>query len=448
LEGIFSRITGWLGTLIADQSTLLGTLAISVKGPSFYYTLAYSLCVVIFGIRRIRRRRTPYVKLQTITLMIIQVFPLFLLPELFLPWFGQNGWFDSGLLKQVADGLFPAVEYGHGREYWRAYGLILAWPLFIYNIFTSEPLWWWLAIGFAQTFLIIPGLVYFYGKGAYCGWICSCGALAETLGDTHRHKMPHGPFWNRLNMLGQVILWAAFLLLGIRIYGWYAISTIRDEAGNIDQTAYAELPLIARSFDYLIDGRTEQYLYILPDGTVVGEERVSWSEDEQGNWIAQLADESGGLALDSSGAAILLQEDYRESINYFTYKWIVDILLAGIIGVGLYFWYSGRVWCRFACPLAALMHIYAKFSRFRIFSDKKKCISCNVCTSVCHQGIDVMSFANKGVPMNDPQCVRCSACVSSCPTAVLSFGQSDAHGHVLHRDRIPASLVATRENDS
>ena len=36
--------------------------------------------------------------------------------------------------------------------------------------------------------------------------MCSCGALAETLGDTHRHKMPHGPKWNRLNMLGQVIL--------------------------------------------------------------------------------------------------------------------------------------------------------------------------------------------------------------------------------------------------
>ena len=49
------------------------------------------------------------------------------------------------------------------------------------------------------------------------------------------------------------------------------------------------------------------------------------------------------------------------------------------------------------------MHIYARFSRFRILADKKKCISCNVCTSVCHQGIDVMNFANKGLPMEDPR---------------------------------------------
>jgi polyferredoxin len=117
------------------------------------------------------------------------------------------------------------------------------------------------------------------------------------------------------------------------------------------------------------------------------------------------------------------------------YGWFVDLFLAGILGYGLYFWFSGRMWCRFACPLAALMHVYARFSRFRILSEKKKCISCNVCTSVCHQGIDVMSFANKGLPMEDPECVRCSACVQSCPTGVLWFGQIDRRtGRELQSD--------------
>ena len=37
-------------------------------------------------------------------------------------------------------------------------------------------------------------------------------------------------------------------------------------------------------------------------------------------------------------------------------------------------------------------------------------------------GIDVMNYANKGIPMNDVECVRCSACVVNCPTEVLSFG--------------------------
>jgi polyferredoxin len=111
----------------------------------------------------------------------------------------------------------------------------------------------------------------------------------------------------------------------------------------------------------------------------------------------------------------------------------------------VYFWLSGRFWCRFLCPLAALMHVYARFSRFRILADKKKCISCNVCTSVCHQGIDVMSFAQQGKPMEDPQCVRCSACVQSCPTGVLSFGQVDGEGQIVSRDALEASLTRIAE---
>ena len=133
-------------------------------------------------------------------------------------------------------------------------------------------------------------------------------------------------------------------------------------------------------------------------------------------------------------------------VTFLSYKWVVDVLMGGILGVGLYFKYSGWVWCRFACPLAALMHIYARFSRFRIFAEKKKCISCNVCTSVCHMGIDVMNFANKGLPMQDPECVRCSACVQSCPTGVLSFGMADQKGQLARLDRVPASLVQLREN--
>jgi polyferredoxin len=128
----------------------------------------------------------------------------------------------------------------------------------------------------------------------------------------------------------------------------------------------------------------------------------------------------------------------------FDYYHVVDIFLAGIVGVGMYFWFSGRVWCRFACPLAALMHIYARFSKFRIFAEKKKCISCNVCTSVCHQGIDIMSFANKGMPMEDPECVRCSACVQSCPTGCLTFGRFGSDGAPKY-DGVLASPVQFRE---
>jgi NosR/NirI family transcriptional regulator, nitrous oxide reductase regulator len=360
----------------SDPSTLTGTLAISARDPGFYYSIAYCLAVLLFGIARIRRRKTPYVTAQTATLTAIQIVPLFLLPFIVLPLLGHNGAFDSGFGRTFADHLFPAADYGHGREYWRAFGFILAWPLFIWNVFSPKPLSWWLVIAFVQTFVLIPLIIRRWGKGAYCGWICSCGALAETMGDAHRTKMPHGPIWNRLNMTGQVVLAAAFLLFFGRVISW------------------------------------------------------SWPASPVGRAAAKLYD--AGL---SNLSVFGVRLDYYH---------VVDIFLAGIVGVGTYFWFSGRVWCRFACPLAALMHVYTRFSRFRIFPEKPKCISCNVCTSVCHQGIDVMNFANKGIPMEDPQCVRCSACVQACPTGVLAFGRY-ATGGLPVLDSMAASPVRMRE---
>jgi len=378
----------WWSARVADRTSVIGTLAVSMKSRSFYYTLLYTLAIGGFGLARIRRRRTPYVTVQTATLFLIQAFPLFLLPELLLPWLGYNGVFDAGAGASLADTLFERYipeevylahdwpEWGHPRAYWRAYGFILAWPLMVYNVFTQAPIVGWLVISFVQTFVLIPFLVWRYGKGAYCGWICSCGGLAETMGDTLRSKMPHGPFWNRLNMVGQALLAAAFALLLIRVLGWVWPESWMNT-----------------SFAMLLEGKR-----------------------------------SDGM-----------------TVNPLSWKWTVDVIIGGVLGVGLYVKYSGRVWCRFACPLAALMHIYAKFSRFRILADKKKCISCNVCTSVCHQGIDIMSFANKGLPMADPQCVRCSACVQSCPTGVLSFGQVNRDGETIAVDSLAASPVQIRE---
>ena len=368
------KVPQWLNSVneaFANPAHLLGTLNNSLASPGFYYSFLYCAVMLGFGIRRIQRRRTPYVTVQTWTLLAVQIIPLFILPYILLPWLGNNGAYDSGAMKWVADQLFPLVDWDlNGRAYYHAFGLILAWPLFVWNVFTDQPMWLWLGISFLQTFVIIPLLIHRWGKGAYCGWICSCGGMAETLGDAHRHKMPHGPVWNRVNMIGQVFLAVCFFLLFTRIISWV------------------------------------------------------WPESFFGN----------------------MYHTVLKGFPVLNYGWFIDLLFAGILGFGLYFHFSGRMWCRFACPLAALMHIYARFSQFRIIPEKSKCISCNVCTTVCHQGIDVMNFANKGLPMEDPQCVRCSACVQSCPTGVLQFGRINRKtGEVIARDRLAASAVQLAE---
>lgn len=364
----FGKLGVSLSSIFSNPQSFLGSMAMQSKEPGFWITLLYSLAVLCFGIDRIIHKKTPYIKLQTITLITIQWIPLFILPELILPWANRNQWVPEAIMSNLFTGYYYNSDgtIGSYNAYWHAYGFILAWPLLAWIVFSPVPLSWWLIIAFIQTFILIPFIVYKWGKGAYCGWICSCGALAETMGDRHREKMPHGPFWNKLNFIGQAILYFAVALLILHICMW-TLST------------------------------------------------QGWP------WLHQYGMKG-------------------------VWKPIVDYLMAGALGTGLYFAFSGRVWCRFACPLAALMHLYARFSKFRIIPEQKKCISCNACTSVCHQGIDIMNFANKGKPMEDPQCVRCSACVYTCPTGVLQFGQVDKDGVTpLKFDSLQASPVLAKE---
>ncbi len=319
-----------------------------VEAPTYYYSLFYTLTILIFGIYRMQRTPTPYIITQTMTLIVIQALFLFV-----IPFFLYDRFIAGALSDGLREQLFPSGK-------WSSFAFILFWPLNI-NEFGNSAFWTWFP--FVQTFGILFLLVYFWGKGAYCGWICSCGAMAETLGDEYRTLSPHGPLAKRMENIGQVVLWAA-IGCGL-LYMPYKLCHKVDP--------HCAIPVVASSL-------------------------------------------------------------------WYSYKLVIDVVFAGVLGLGVYFFYGGRIWCRYGCPLAALMHIYSRFSRYRIMANKKRCISCNICTKVCHMGIDVMGYASRGVPMNDVECVRCSACVVNCPMQVLTFGsvgQSDPDNVVYKKAYIP-----------
>jgi NosR/NirI family transcriptional regulator, nitrous oxide reductase regulator len=130
-----------------------------------------------------------------------------------------------------------------------------------------------------------------------------------------------------------------------------------------------------------------------------------------------------------------------------TYHLLADVWLVGILPVTLYPFLGGKVWCRYWCPLAKLMHLMSKFyaragiSRFKIVANDK-CIACTECSRNCQVGIEVMSYALKQQVLDNASssCIGCGICVSVCPMDTLSFGNGTSHS--VHIQGAPQAAQA------
>jgi len=141
-----------------------------VEGASasqwFLYGLLYCVSMIVMGIRMfIKYRHNRYQIVRTASVLFFQVIFAFLLVEI-LPLFD-----------------LPAMDLKN------------AWPLdydmfFDWNVkghFDSGTIGIFMFVwGIVLSTIIIPVMVYFYGKRWYCSWVCGCGGLAETLGDPYR----------------------------------------------------------------------------------------------------------------------------------------------------------------------------------------------------------------------------------------------------------------------
>lgn len=121
------------------------------------------------------------------------------------------------------------------------------------------------------------------------------------------------------------------------------------------------------------------------------------------------------------------------------YFFLIMCVFSGVIGVGFYPLMGTRVWCRFGCPMAALLGLLQRsFSRFRITTNGAQCISCGNCSKYCEMGIDVRWYAQRGQDIVRASCVGCGVCSAVCPRGVLSL----ENGPQDTRNAAPVSLLA------
>ena len=71
-----------------------------------------------------------------------------------------------------------------------------------------------------------------------------------------------------------------------------------------------------------------------------------------------------------------------------------------------------RAWCRYACPLGAIIGLLSRLSPLKIEREASACLACDVCTKACPVGIPVHTVTH----VDSPQCISCLECIGACPT--------------------------------
>jgi len=81
-------------------------------------------------------------------------------------------------------------------------------------------------------------------------------------------------------------------------------------------------------------------------------------------------------------------------------------VLLGFVGLSIV---VERFWCRYLCPLGAILAWTNRISLWRIRVNESDCISCGLCTRACPMDLDVPREVERG-----GECIRCRACVHAC----------------------------------
>ena len=194
----------------------------------------------------------------------------------------------------------------------------------------------------------------------------------------------------------QKIHESSFVLMGILAFmsiafgaafcGWICpLGTFQELLGKLGRR------LLGKKYNVIVPQRVDRYLRYVRYIVLV--------------WVIYIIAVTGKLVFSDI-------DPYFALFNF----WSGEVTLQAFIMLGVVAVASlivERPWCKYACPLGALLGIFNSFRVFKIRRNESLCISCGKCNSACPMGIKVME--SKAV--KNHQCISCLECTSdlSCP---------------------------------
>ena len=364
----------------------------------FVYGTLFTVAILIFGYKfLLKYRHNRYQQLRTFSVMFFQLAFAFLIPE---------------FMARLNSDTFKLPYYD----------LKSIWPLNYYNFekyridefLNAETIGLILLLfGIASIFVITPILTYKYGKRWYCSWVCGCGALAETAGDAFRQLSDKRQIaWKIERWVVHSVLVFVVLMTTAVVYSYL----------GVDNTKYW---LTKSTFLWSVAG----FLTLIFVLTMVFKRHELGKDARYGaiGYFVIIITLLGIHLVDTTTSLFLFKAETLRTV----YGFLIGSIFSGVIGTGFYPIFGNRVWCRFGCPMAAVLGFQQRlFSKFRITTNGGQCISCGNCSTYCEMGIDVRAYAQKGENIVRSSCLGCGICSAVCPRGVLKLENDAMKGRI------------------
>ena len=191
--------TNWTYLVDPISESLSGNPA----GHWLVYGFMYCVVMLVMAVRMyIKYRHNLYQVVRTTSVLFFQIVFAFLIPEIMVRL--QMPYYDF-------KNAFP-LDYDFFFQ-WNLKTLLNSGGIGIFILF-------W---GVILTLVIVPVMVYFFGKRWYCSWVCGCGGLAETLGDPYRQHSDKSLFaWKVERWLIHGVLLFAVVMTGMTLYSFFS----------------------------------------------------------------------------------------------------------------------------------------------------------------------------------------------------------------------------------
>ncbi len=191
-------VVNWTYILDPISKSLNGGLA----SQWFVYGFLYCIIMLVMATRMyIKYRHNKHQLIRTTSVLFFQIVFAFLIPEIMTSLNMPGYDFKNA---------FP-LDYDFFFD-WNLNSLLNSGGIGIFIL-----VW-----GIILTLIIVPVMVYFFGKRWYCSWVCGCGGLAETLGDPYRqHSDKSLNAWKLERWLIHFVLLFSLVMTLVTLYTYF-----------------------------------------------------------------------------------------------------------------------------------------------------------------------------------------------------------------------------------